>query len=130
LGVAYPQIFLMGFGHPRSPWGWFGHPMGKPSNWYGGGGTTPLALNHPQWPKPINFNFFFFFYYLFFSAMWWLNHHLWGGSATPDSATPLAKMGVAGHPYGGQGGWVNHPFFFFPFFNSFLFFSTFILLLF
>jgi hypothetical protein len=87
--------------------------MGKPSNWYGGGGTTPLALNHPQWPKPINFFFFFFFL-------------PWGGSATPDSATPLAKMGVA------KGGGSTTPLlsFFSPFFNSFLFFSTFIILLF
>jgi len=52
-----------------------------------------------------------------------------GGSATPDSTTPLAKMGLVGHPYGGQGGWLNHPSSssFFLFFNSFLFFSTFII---
>jgi hypothetical protein len=110
--------------------GWPNHPLldrrkkkhknknknGKIGFALGGGRTTLVALGGgPAIPKGQNRS-------LFFLVKGWL----WGVVRPPQTGqkggSPLAKMGVvAGHPHGGQGGWLNHP----PVFLFFLFFLIF-----
>jgi hypothetical protein len=65
MGVA--QADLGWPNHPHGPRGWFGHPMGKPSNvfarfWPLGWLNHPLGphgwFGHPQGLKRNNFSFF------------------------------------------------------------------------
>jgi hypothetical protein len=59
----------------------------------------PWSLNHPQWPNPKPF-YFFSFWHCGGSQTTPMGNG--SGSATPKptlGVAPLAKMGVAGHPF-------------------------------
>jgi hypothetical protein len=117
---------------PWGPWGWFGHPQ-KPKLlifyfilfFFSAMGWP----NHPPWAtgwvrpppmaKTLEFFFIFFIFFIFFSAM------EWGHPRPVKRVAPLAKIGLAGHPCGGQGVAQSCLFFFLSFFLFFFIFIFF-----